>query len=55
MPASVTPSLVRLDDVLNGDHFTAGVPALPAIGTGRADNAELVEAPQERLLNLEHA
>src|SRR5262252_5430108 len=45
----------ELDDVLNGDHLTAGVTALPAVGARRPDHAKLVESAQERLLNFEHA
>src|SRR5262249_56252078 len=45
----------ELDDVLNGDHLTAGVAGLPAVGARRPDDAKLVEAAKERLLNFEHA
>src|SRR5262249_35100916 len=53
--ASQAHALVRqLDHVLDHGDLTPRVPALLAFRPGRADHALLVEAPQERLLDLEH-
>src|SRR5215472_16853397 len=43
------------DHVLHGDDLSPGVTPLPTIRTRWPHDTELVEAPQERLLYLEHA
>src|SRR5262249_25439549 len=44
----------ELDHVLDHGDLTPCVPALAATRPGRLDHVQLIEAPKERLLDLEH-